>query len=124
MASPSGLQHTLECACGRAGMCADNRPGHGLNFIQLRIASATRSRWTDAIVHETTDNGWIALAPLASDAARDTADSDTAGTDIIWVWHHADLTNTIRVGDPVALHDLYNVLAAGRGRFNVVTATR
>ncbi|MDQ1577185.1 MAG: hypothetical protein QOH55_2335 [Microbacteriaceae bacterium] len=92
-------------------MCADNRPGHGLNFIQLRIASATRSRWTDAIVHETTDQGWIALAPLA-------------GSDIVWVWHHADLTGTIKVGDPVALHDLYNVLAAGQGRFNVVTATR
>jgi len=107
-------------------MCADNGPGHGLNFIQLRIASATRSRWRDAIVQETTDEGWIALAPLGND----TAGSGTAGNDvdrgsnIVWVWHHADLTDTIRVGDPVALHDLYNVLAAGQGRFNVVTATR
>jgi hypothetical protein len=86
-----------------------------LNLVQLRVASATRSRWTDAIVHETTDTGWIALAPLTT---------DDASNELVWVWHHADLTNAIGVGDPVALHDLYNVLAAGHGRFNVVKATR
>ena len=39
------------------------------------------------------------------------------------VWNHAELT-ALKPGTPVALHALYNVLAIGTARFNVVVAPR
>jgi hypothetical protein len=40
------------------------------------------------------------------------------------VWHHADTNSTTHVGDPVALHSVYHVLAVGPSWLNVaVTAS-
>jgi hypothetical protein len=35
------------------------------------------------------------------------------------VWHHGALTGQVAVGDPVALHGVYGVLARGDDRFSV-----
>lgn len=42
------------------------------------------------------------------------------GEDPVRVWHHASLSGALNVGDPVSVHGLYGVLAAGRQRFNVL----
>src|SRR5262249_31784590 len=102
------LQLTAECAFEQAEMCADNRPGHSVHLLQLRVASATRTKWTDAIVLDVHPDGWLALSPVDEGGER------------LRVWNHADLSRVVHVGDPVAVHTLYNVLAVGRQRFSVV----
>jgi hypothetical protein len=106
----TGHQHTTaSCAWEQADMCADNRPGHSVHVLQLRLAAATTSKWLDAIVTSVHADGWIELAPLGGGSARR-------------VWNHEDLTRTLSAGDPVALHTLYNVLTAGRRRVNVLVS--
>jgi hypothetical protein len=90
-------------------MCTDGTPGHALHPLQLRIAAATPSKWRNAFVDGVQADGWITLVSF-DDAER------------VSVWHHADLTGSLTVGDPVALHSLYNVLAVGRARINVLPA--
>lgn len=105
----TGLQPAPECTCEQSLMCATEAPGHALSVIQLRVASATPSKWLDATVRSVSASGWVVLAPLVGEAD-------------VSLWHHADLTDTLAVGDPVSLHALYNVVAAGRHRFNVFVA--
>ncbi|GAB3805474.1 hypothetical protein GCM10028798_27380 [Humibacter antri] len=100
-------QHTTApCAWERDGMCADNRPGHGLHAVQLRLAAATPSQWQDAVVVEIRDDRWVDAVTL--DGAR------------VALWNHGDLADTVTAGEPVALHAVYNVLSAGPRRFNVL----
>lgn len=99
-------QHTTaSCAWERDGMCADNRPGHGLHAVQLRLAAATPSQWQDALVVDVRDDGWVDAITL--DGGR------------ISLWNHGDLADVVTAGEPVALHAVYNVLWAGARRFNV-----
>ncbi|WP_022899657.1 hypothetical protein [Humibacter albus] len=108
MAQLPELDRTAECACESGEMCADIRPGHGLHALQLRLASATPTRWVDAVIVGVRDNGWVDAATLD-------------GTSVA-LWNHGDLDTSVAQGDPVALHSVYNVLAAGSRRFNVLSA--
>lgn len=103
----SETQHEVDRTCEHASMCASERTGHALSLIQLRVASATPSKWLDATVSSVSADGGIVLAPVF-------------GNEAITVWNHADLRGTLAIGDPVALHTLYDVLAVGDRRFNVI----
>jgi len=102
---PTTQNHT-QCDCALGMDCAVYAPGHAMQFIQERVASASPSKWRDALVDHVAADGWVALRTI-NDSAQ------------VWVWHHADLSDVVRVGDPVAIHGLYHVLALGRERFNV-----
>ncbi|GAB3608138.1 hypothetical protein GCM10027414_02630 [Humibacter ginsengiterrae] len=100
-------QHTAaSCAWEQGGMCADNRPGHGLHAVQLRLAAATPSQWQDLLVVRVRNDGWVEAATLDGCPVS--------------LWNHGDLTDVVAAGDPVALHPVYNVLSAGARRFNVL----
>ena len=101
-------RHT-ERQCVRGEDCVDFAPGHAMPFLQERVASASPTKWLDAVVDHVEADGWVALTTL-NDHLR------------AWVWHHTDLTTLVNPGDPVAIHGLYNVLALGRARFNVLVS--
>jgi hypothetical protein len=102
----SSLQGTLlECNDD----CAATAPGHGLSLIQERVASATPSKWADAVVLTVSAAGWIEVAVVSDDST-------------IVLWNHADHSDSIEVGDPVALHQVYDVLAVGSAKYNVLRA--
>jgi hypothetical protein len=101
-------QHLLN-GCGGV-MCAESGAGHALSFLQQRVASATATKWRDAVVSLVLPDGWVQLTTI-----------DDRGT--VWVWHHADLTGALHPGEPVALHEVYHVLALGRSWLNVASAS-
>ncbi len=81
--------------CGRAA------EGHSLHPMRKRLAAATPSKWADAIVVSVTDDGWVELVSVETAA-------------VARVWNHQNLAETaLRVGEPVALHTTYSVLAIG-----------
>lgn len=92
--------------CERAHECSSDRPGHGLHAMQLRLSTATPSKWVDAIVTAVDGDGFATLAAIDGGGTRR-------------VWHHDAFAGTLRLGDPVAVHALYGVLAAGGQRFSV-----
>ena len=89
--------------------CAATAPGHALSLIQERLASATPSKWADAVVVSISGAGWIEVAGLSDDSTH-------------ILWNHADLTASVRVGDPVAVHAVYDVLAVSDAKYNVLRA--
>ena len=91
------------CVDGEA--CASDRPGHGLHPMQERLSRIAASRWIDAIVVTAASDGFVELVDLEGGTHR--------------VWHHGALTGGVAVGDPVALHGVYGVLARGDDRFSV-----
>ncbi len=100
------LQDTLlECRDD----CEATAPGHGLPLIQERLASATPGKWADAVVVAVSTAGWIEIAVLSDD-------------DTLMLWNHADHTDSLSVGDPVAVHSVYDVLAVGGAKYNVLRA--
>ena len=99
------LQQSLATACEQGMMCVHDRAGHQLGAIQWRLATATPSGWVDGIVSAVDVDGWVTVATLDGATER--------------VWNHADLTTTLRVGEPVSVHDRYAVLVAGELRLNV-----
>lgn len=105
MTTITRLEQSLSTACEHGAMCVHDRAGHGLSPLQLRLALATPSAWTDAVVTAVESDGWITLAALTGDT--------------VLVWNHADLTETLVVGEPVALHGRYDVLVAGSRHLNV-----
>jgi hypothetical protein len=72
--------------------------------MQERLSRIAASRWIDAIVVAAASDGFVKLVDLEGGAHR--------------VWHHGALTGGIAVGDPVALHGVYGVLARGDDRFS------
>jgi len=105
---PLEVQERAACMCDRGDVCSSYAPGHALHLIQSRLAAATPSHWADAIV-ESTDaaSGVIVLRTLD-------------GEDPIAVWSGAGAARALTSGSPVALHERYHVLAAGRERFNIL----
>ena len=102
----SSLQATLhECS----GTCGAMATGHALAPIQERLAAATPGKFTDAVVVSVSPAGWIEVGLLADDST-------------VVLWNHADLTEDIAVGEPVALHPVYDVLVAGGAKHNVLRA--
>ena len=95
--------------CEAAARCGSDRPGHRLHAMQDRLAGATASKWVDAIVVETDDDGFATVAEFAGGRLRR-------------VWHHDAFGGVLAIGAPVALHDVYGVLAHGGRRFSVATA--
>lgn len=84
-------------------------PGHALSLIQQRLASATPGKWADAVVVAVSAAGWIEVAVLADDST-------------LMLWNHGDHTGALRIGDPVAVHSVYDVLAVGGAKYNVLRA--
>ncbi|MDQ1605650.1 MAG: hypothetical protein QOJ18_17 [Microbacteriaceae bacterium] len=80
--------------------------GYHLHPIQRLAAIATASQWRDAIVVDTTASGTITVYDLAADSTRT-------------LWHFADLTSVVPVGEPVSVHEEYGVLAIGEHYLSV-----
>lgn len=95
--------------CESAAECVSDRPGHGLHAMQERLAAVTASKWIDAIVVAVDADGFATLAEFS-------------GTGVHRVWHHDGFEGGLAAGDPVALHELYGVLARGQQRFSVAAA--
>ena len=95
--------------CESAVECRSERPGHGLHAMQERLAATTPSKWIDAIVVEVRPEGYAILAEFGGDALRR-------------VWHHDAFEGALSAGEPVALHDVYGVLARGHERFSIAYA--
>jgi hypothetical protein len=106
MAQRTDLQRTAITVCEHGAMCLDDRPGHAMSMVRLRLAAATPSGWSDAVVRSVGADGTVELELWES--------GETAR-----VWQHTDLVGLIAPGHPVAWHDAYSVLAAGIHRFNV-----
>ena len=94
--------------CEHASDCSSDRPGHGLHAMQLRLATATPSKWIDGIVTSTDADGFVTVAGLEGEARR--------------IWHHDAFAGVLHPGDPIAVHAVYGVLAAGGRRFSVAEA--
>ncbi|MEI5584958.1 MULTISPECIES: hypothetical protein [unclassified Agromyces] len=94
------------CIEGQA--CSSLRPGHDLHPMQERLSRIAASRWVDAVVVAVHGDGFVELVDLDGGARR--------------VWHHEGLRGRLGAGDPVALHDVYDVLARGEDRFSVAAA--
>jgi hypothetical protein len=80
--------------------------GYQLHPIQRLAAIATGSQWRDALVIEATASGTITVYDLASDTTKT-------------LWHFADLTEYLPVGEPVSVHEEYGVLAIGEHYLSV-----
>lgn len=99
-------QQNVIATCEHGVLCVDDRPGHAMTLIRLRLATATPRGWADAVCTEVGAGGWVQLRLWETGEER-------------WIWHHTSLELSLTVGDPVALHPAYSVLAVGRDRFNV-----
>ena len=93
--------------CDHGDVCSSFAPGHALHLIQARLASATPSDWSDAIVESADAATGVIVVRTLSDAAP------------IAVWSAAGAAEHLAPGSPVALHERYHVLAVGRERFNI-----
>lgn len=100
------LQPTCEAELGMR--CAHTAEGHKLHPMRRRLAAATPSRWADAIVTR-----------VGADSRIDLLSVETGAT--VAVWHHENLGERISVGEPVALHTTYHVLAIGSHWLSVST---
>ena len=107
--------HSMQCTHSGSTGCDNRGAGHRIRPIQARVAAATPSKWVDGLITTVSADGWIGIRLVAHDNAHGAVDGDT-----VWVWNHADLTEHLATGDPVAVHSLYNVLASGRSRISVV----
>ncbi len=103
-----GVHDVLRCSSA-SGNCDRTSPGHALRPIQVRVAAATPGKWRDGVVTPVSVNGWTGIQLV--DSGR-----------TVWVWHHADLSLSAPAGTPVALHALYDTLAIGSERINVLVA--
>ncbi|HWU60325.1 MAG TPA: hypothetical protein VN045_16500, partial [Microbacteriaceae bacterium] len=56
-------RHAVECTCEQPSMCVSESAGHALSAIQLRVASATPSKWVDATVLSVHADGRAVLTP-------------------------------------------------------------
>lgn len=108
MSTITRLQQSLETSCEQGMMCVHDRSGHSLSTIQLRLAQATPSGWTDHVVADIAADGWVTLVDFDGAATR--------------VWHHADLRPALVLGTPVSLHARFDVLATGTAFHNVARA--
>ena len=95
--------------CSGATDCMVEAPGHAVGFMQRRIADASPSQWRDSIVESVSPDGWVRVRTVADDES-------------VAIWNHSHLGSVVEAGAPVALHALYNVLAVGTDRVNVVVA--
>lgn len=95
-------------ACERGEMCVDDRPGHAVTLMRLRLAHLDPDGWTDAVVVGTDAEGTVELRSWA-------------GAGLLRVWHHVDRSDLLTPGSPVSVHERYGLLAVGGDRLNVAT---
>ncbi|KQX07513.1 hypothetical protein ASC59_07150 [Leifsonia sp. Root1293] len=100
------MQQVMTCV---SPACATQGAGHAISPIRERAANATPSKWRDAFVAHVDADGWIAVDLF------DTGER-------VWAWHHEDLTSSVNIGQPIALHAVYDVLALGEARFSLLVA--
>jgi hypothetical protein len=105
MAHRTHTQQAL-AACERGAMCIDDRPGHAVTLLRLRLAHLQPEGWVDAIVTGVTTDGTIELRRWSDGAA-------------VRVWHHVARHDLLVSGSVVSVHERYGVLAAGEHRLNV-----
>ena len=121
MTNPTpGVQHAMQCSTADSESCSSRGAGHELLPLQGRVAAATPSRWRDAIVTHVTAGGWLGLAIVGRSDAQ--LGQVAVASETAWVWNHAGFASSVSVGEPVALHELYNTLALGSERVNVLVA--
>lgn len=87
------------CRCALGETCSAYAPGHALHLIQRRLASATPLEWIDGVVAEVSGDGTITVDGI--DGTR------------LEAWGRALAAGALSVGDPVAVHPRYRVVAAG-----------
>ena len=104
---PLQVRERVECMCEHGHHCTSYAPGHALHLIQARLASATPSDWTDAIVE------------LADATSGEIVVRSLTGAEPSSLWSGAGAANDLAPGTPVAVHERYHVLAIGSERFNV-----
>jgi hypothetical protein len=97
----------------RGDVCTSTAAGHAVSAIRERVTAATPSKWRDGVVvHAPALDGaggsWIGIGLLDAE-------------DTTWVWNHGDL-GALSLGEPVALHELYDTLAIGATRLSVLRA--
>lgn len=104
------------CAHRPGNSCVSPAAGHAVSAIRERVTAATPSKWRDGIVSRVslssgTGGSWVGIDLLD-------------GTGTVWAWNHADLGATVSIGEPVALHELYDTLAIGATRLSILRAPR
>ncbi|TFV99675.1 hypothetical protein [Orlajensenia leifsoniae] len=99
-----GVPQIMTCV---SETCGAHAQGHAISPIRERAANATPSKWRDAFVAHVDADGWIAVDLF------DTGER-------LWAWHHDDLTASVSIGQPVALHAVYDVLSVGSARLSVL----
>ena len=104
-----GVRSVMQCDNAPGESCLHRGAGHAMHALQERVTAATPGKWRDGLVSHVSAGGWIGIDLL-----------DTGETE--WVWNHADLTASVSVGQPVAVHAVYHALAVGRDRINVLVA--
>lgn len=107
---PLQVRERAACMCVHGEACSSFAPGHALHLIQARLASATPSEWTDAIV-ESTD----AVTGVIVVRALETGES-------VELWSGSGAAHEVAAGTPVAVHGRYDVLAVGSLRFNIAVS--
>jgi hypothetical protein len=105
MAHHAHTQQAL-AACEQGAMCIDDRPGHAVTLMHLRLAHLRPEGWVDAVVTGTGDDGTVELTRWSDGAS-------------LRVWHHVDRRDLLVSGSLVSVHERYGVLAAGEHRLNV-----
>ena len=83
------------------GGCSSYRPGHLMHFIHANHIGRSPWGWRDGIVEKVGADGWITIGYVAEEGHPR-------------VWHHADLTAVIHVGDPIRVHERFFAIG---GRF-------
>ncbi len=104
-AGPVDVQSAAQCMCRLGGRCTSYDPGHALHLVQSRLAACTPTQWRDAFVVETGDDTVTIRWATGSGTATF---ANAAGA-----------SHAVRLGEPVAVHDRYRVLAIGAARFNL-----
>ena len=99
-------QRTATTECEHGAMCIDDRDGHAITLMRLRLAHVAADGWVDAVVVGRHIDGTVELARWA-DGTR------------FGVWHHVDRRDLLGDGTIVAVHPRYGVLAAGAPRLNL-----
>ena len=105
MAHRTHMQQAL-AACERGEMCIDDRPGHAVTLMRLRLAHLDADGWVDALVTAAEPDGTVVLSRWSDGSA-------------LHVWHHAHRRDLLVPGAAVSVHERYGVLAAGSDRLNV-----
>jgi hypothetical protein len=105
---PLEVRENAACMCDHGDLCSSFAPGHALHLIQARLASATPSDWSDAIVESADAESGVIVVRTLTDAAP------------IELWSGAGAALVLTSGSPVAVHERYHVLAVGRERFNIL----